>query len=519
MNVSPKTTGSRPRIGTTLLVSVLVIVTFGALIVFGASTGVLGALLGLNPKSPETVLDEATAQRSDELLDAALRQIADTRGEGATSATELNETLRVEHSASSDLNSDGTEDAMRVISVQDAGSRLYIALAAVSVEGADPKVLPSTFLGSDLAIDAIKAAGESVTITGAAAGPASATKPADPKHLRRMGFTQQLRVVDGQLNVETASDGKAQAQGDEIIAEPPLELAASSRTDHPKEHLTGALRFGQLAVVHAQIPETHTLNIGDTSKSRATVTVVDAAGEPCQVSDSGDVDCTGDVEIVIASENAAVAEYDLTVEIIPDPLPPAPSEDGSLPAYDEQGRPIAYFTFDDGPSQFTPQILDILRRHEASGTFFMLGSEAQANPELVDRVRREGHAVGNHSWSHPDFTTLDDKKVTQQITKTDSVIGEAKCVRPPYGATNDQVRARIAELGKSQQLWTIDTLDWSRPGVAKIEQNIMDPMAPGAVVLMHDGGGSREQSVAALERVLTKLDEAGYVVRALPNCF
>ena len=519
MNDSPKTTGSRPRIGTTLLVSVLVIVAFGALIVFGASTGVLGTLLGLNPKSPETVLDEATAERSDELLDAALRQIADTRGEGAASSAELNETLRVEHSASSDLNSDGTEDALRVISVEDAGSRLYIALAAVSVEGADPKVLPSTFLGSDLAIDAIEATGESVTITGAAAGPASATKPADPKHLRRMGFTQQLRVVDGQLNVETASDGKAKAQGDEITAGPLLELAASSRTDHPKEHLTGALRFGQLAVVHAQIPETHTLNIGDTSTSSATVTVVDAAGEPCQVSDSGDVDCAGDVEIVVASANAAVAAYDLTVEIIPDPLPPAPSEDVSLPAYDEQGRPIAYFTFDDGPSQFTPQILDTLRRHEATGTFFMIGSEAQANPELVDRVRREGHAIGNHSWSHPDLTTLDEKQVAQQITKTDSVIGEAKCVRPPYGATNDRVRAQLTELGKTQVLWTIDTLDWSRPGVTKIEKNIMGPMAPGAIVLMHDGGGSRDQSVAALERVLTELDEAGYVVRALPNCF
>ena len=132
MNVSPKTTGSRPRIGATLLVSVLVIVAFGALIVFGASTGVLGALLGLNPKSPETVLDEATAERSDELLDAALRQIADTRGEGAASSAELNETLRVEHSASSDLNSDGTEDALRVISVQDAGSRLYLSLIHIS---------------------------------------------------------------------------------------------------------------------------------------------------------------------------------------------------------------------------------------------------------------------------------------------------------------------------------------------------------------------------------------------------
>lgn len=516
-------TSTQPRSErrSTFVVAALVIVTLVALTIFGFATGVLGPLLGFGPKSPTAMLDAALEQRREQLVDQVVQEIAETRDENAPSVEELSATLRSERTVVADLNSDGRDDELRVLSMQDGPVRDYFALASVTADDGDPTVLPATFLGCDLHIDSAEAEAAEITIAGTTTAATSASKPATPQALNRTSFTETIRLSDARLELSIDAGDTATEHPATITPTPLDELGPSTRIDHPKSHVTGTLRFGELAVIQAHVPDTHTLKIVDANRDRPhplTIMSVDPDGTAHTVADDGTVDCTGDAYLVLASDRATVTSYDLTVEIVPKPLPISPGDDVMFPTHDEQGRPIVYFTFDDGPSPYTSQVLEILERHKATATFFMIGSQAAADPALVQRVRDGGHGIGNHTWSHPDLTTLKTNEVSHEITRTDGPLGDTQCVRPPYGATNDQVRGEIEALGKTQQLWTVDSLDWSQPGVANIEANIMGPIAPGAVVLMHDGGGSREQSVEALENVLTKLDSAGYVVRALPNC-
>lgn len=212
---------------------------------------------------------------------------------------------------------------------------------------------------------------------------------------------------------------------------------------------------------------------------------------------------------------------------------PAPGEEPSQPGtpaeamrpshsahatHTADGRPIIYFTFDDGPSTYTPRVLDILRKHHGHATFFMIGSSAQSDPAMVARVKSEGHGVGNHTWHHAQLNKKSESQIREEIARGDSAIGGSTCVRPPYGATNKRVNRVLAEEGKSTVLWTIDTEDWKQPGTESIVGAIVKDAHPGDVVLMHDGGGSREQSVAALEQAMDRLESKGYAFERLPEC-
>ncbi|HYU85291.1 MAG TPA: polysaccharide deacetylase family protein, partial [Kribbellaceae bacterium] len=168
-----------------------------------------------------------------------------------------------------------------------------------------------------------------------------------------------------------------------------------------------------------------------------------------------------------------------------------PSNEASMrPPSDEPTRTgkVVYLTFDDGPDpRWTPQVLDLLQRYDARGTFFMLGDEVRANPGLVRRVRDAGHAIGNHSVDHKDLT-----KVSAARLRTEIAGGPAsRCFRPPYGATNARVRAAIRAAGLRQVLWDVDPDDWQRPGARVIASRILTHVHNGDVVLMHDGGGNR----------------------------
>lgn len=196
----------------------------------------------------------------------------------------------------------------------------------------------------------------------------------------------------------------------------------------------------------------------------------------------------------------------------------ASSRDAYRPTTDAGGHPVAYFTFDDGPSEYTPQILDVLARHSAHATFFMVGSGAHEHPDLVKSVRAHGHTIGNHTWSHPQLTKKDDQSVVSEIDRTDEAVGGSTCVRPPYGATSRRVNDIIHLGGRSAVLWDVDTRDWARPGVSAILANLRSAMHPGAVVLMHDGGGNRSQSVDALDAELSDLEAQGYRFNSLPDC-
>lgn len=177
---------------------------------------------------------------------------------------------------------------------------------------------------------------------------------------------------------------------------------------------------------------------------------------------------------------------------------------------------VVYITFDDGPSPlYTPQVLKVLSQYGARATFFEVGQNVAAHPSVTTRVYRAGNSVQNHTWSHPDLRKLSGSQFTFQVTATDRQISAHTgyrpcCLRPPYGAVNATVRARAAALGKKLALWTVDPRDWSRPGASVIRSRVLSHVRPGSVVLLHDGGGDRGQTVAALSGILQTLKSWGY---------
>lgn len=179
-----------------------------------------------------------------------------------------------------------------------------------------------------------------------------------------------------------------------------------------------------------------------------------------------------------------------------------------------------YLTFDDGPNPtYTPQVLSVLRKHNVKATFFMLGQNAAANPSLVKRVYSEGHQVGNHSWNHPNMTGLSDSAALSQIDRTDRALGNGiSCFRPPYGATNTRIRSLAAKRGEKTMLWTIDTNDWRRPGSGVIASRIVSNARNGSIVLMHDAGGNRSQTVTGVDSAIGQLKAKGFRFATLPGC-
>lgn len=185
-------------------------------------------------------------------------------------------------------------------------------------------------------------------------------------------------------------------------------------------------------------------------------------------------------------------------------------------------REIA-LTFDDGPDpRYTPDVLRVLRRHHTQATFFVVGECADLYPELLHAIAGEGHVVANHSWSHPQLTTLTAGAVRAELGRTSSlveqVIGAAPTLaRAPYGDWDRASLDICGALGMAPFGWSIDSQDWTRPGAGRIASTILGEMRAGAIVLSHDGGGNRSQTVAALEWYLPRLLDQGYTpVRLRP---
>ncbi|MFC9132320.1 polysaccharide deacetylase family protein, partial [Streptomyces sp. NPDC057099] len=157
-------------------------------------------------------------------------------------------------------------------------------------------------------------------------------------------------------------------------------------------------------------------------------------------------------------------------------------------------------TFDDGPDpRYTPAVLDTLAKYDVRAMFFVCGGMAADNRELLARMAEEGHAVGNHTWSHPLLTRLTHGEIRAEMERTCDVIEDAYGERPewfraPYGAWNRTTFRLGAELGMEPLAWTVDTLDWTTPGTRSIIRRVENGAAPGVVVLSHDAGGDRSQS-------------------------
>lgn len=178
------------------------------------------------------------------------------------------------------------------------------------------------------------------------------------------------------------------------------------------------------------------------------------------------------------------------------------------------GKKVIFFTFDDRPDpHWTPTILPVLKRYGAHATFFEIGNMQSAHPGLAEQVTAAGNAIGSHSVSHPILTRLSAAALHHEVFDGPA----STCFRPPDGVTNRRGRSTITAAGMAQVLWAIEPRDWARPGVHAIVSNIRAHARPGAVVLMHHGGGNRTQTIAALSQVLPALKAAGYSFPAM-NC-
>ncbi len=216
---------------------------------------------------------------------------------------------------------------------------------------------------------------------------------------------------------------------------------------------------------------------------------------------------------------------------VPTPTPLPPSAEGesrpgvpdidNLPTHTDDGQPILYLTFDVGPSSFSQQMIDLMAKRDAQATFFVLGQAAESKPDLVRAMAQAGHYVANHTYGHPSLEGVSQEEFLREVEETREIIldialdlftldRDVRYLRPPYGATDANSRQYAADAGYAIVLWDIDPQDWRRPGAKVIADHVVREAHPGAIVLMHDGGGDRAQSVAALDTILSRLSQQGY---------
>jgi peptidoglycan/xylan/chitin deacetylase (PgdA/CDA1 family) len=405
-----------------------------------------------------------------------------------------------------DLDGDGADDAAVLLTATGPDAVSYTSLALVRNDDGHPQALPALPIGADLvprslAIDQAQARLQVLT----------------------RGEGQPTTVVD-ELRTTTVGiqGGQVVVLGDEVggleTLPPPASVLPDSPVAFPEGDRVTAVS-GQLAGDQAA---RHTLAIERNESLDLLVSGSLGVVGSVTVGEAVLVDSAeGQVEVEFAAGGTAVvvvrnlgltgASYELALELH-DP-PPAPP-----PPVDSSGN-IVHLTFDDGPHPtYTPQVLDVLAKYGAKATFFVTGSQSQAHPDLLDRIVAEGHTLANHTWNHPSLVGMSDQGFDDQVGRTQALLGNrgTACLRPPYGAVDDTTRRQAADMGLRIVLWTADTNDWQRPGADVIARRIVAGTHGGANILMHDGGGPREQTVAGLDMALAQMASEGWDYR--PAC-
>jgi peptidoglycan/xylan/chitin deacetylase (PgdA/CDA1 family) len=172
-------------------------------------------------------------------------------------------------------------------------------------------------------------------------------------------------------------------------------------------------------------------------------------------------------------------------------------------------KPMIALTFDDGPSKYTPEILDTLKNNNSSATFFVLGQEADKYKDTVKLIIEEGSEVGNHTYNHKDLTKLSDEEISNQILSTEGSIYDSSgyvssLVRPPYGASNATLNKKIS---RPIIKWSVDTRDWQSRDAQKVTIHVLNTVKDGDIVLMHD---IYKSTADASKIFIPKLVEMGY---------
>jgi len=179
-------------------------------------------------------------------------------------------------------------------------------------------------------------------------------------------------------------------------------------------------------------------------------------------------------------------------------------------------------TFDAGPAPVTPRTFAILRQEHAPATFFLIGRSAHAYPRMVRAEARAGFAIGNHTENHPSLRQLPAREQAQEIDHASNAVRSAgapypELFRPPYGSIDATTLSLLGARRMLAVLWSVDTRDYTRPGASRIFNAAVGGAQPGAIILMHDGGGDRSETVAALPNIISVLRLRGYRLVTIPK--
>lgn len=156
-------------------------------------------------------------------------------------------------------------------------------------------------------------------------------------------------------------------------------------------------------------------------------------------------------------------------------------------------EPVVAMTFDDGPHpSLTPKLLDLLKERNIKCTFFLIGQNVKAYPNIVRRILAEGHEIGAHTYTHCSLTSRSDDQIRSELKKSEEVLMAAasyrpQLIRPPYGAINTRIKQMMfSEFGYSTIMWSVDPQDWRRPGVSVVTSRLINGARPGSIMLAHD---------------------------------
>jgi peptidoglycan/xylan/chitin deacetylase (PgdA/CDA1 family) len=447
------------------------------------------------------------------------------------SATEMVISLADIHTFG-DLNGDGVDDVLAILISYPGGSGTFFYLMAVLNQAGTPNPVATAFLGDRTIIRSMSIESGQIALEMTTQG------TDDPMCCPNMDRRQTYALRDDSLilleQVDTPRTEPAipRSVEPERIEFPAgvtsIALEGSILPIGDKRYMLHG-HAGQTLSLAVTSPHDHVLLSVYGSDGAVLVSVRDET-----TSWTGELPRTLDYMITLVSIAGSETTYTLQVdrslpptptpgptatpvsEATPTatPLPPTPT-----PAPEATPTPkrvgTIYLTFDDGPvdPQWTPQVLEALAPYDAKATFFVLGALAERFPELIEDQVEAGHAVANHTFDHHTLDGIGREAFFNEIQKTEEILGEkaAKCLRPPYGATDAYTRTYLAELGYELVLWNIDTEDWRQPGAEAIASAVVDQAHPGAIVLFHDGGGDRSQTVEALGTILETLSSQGYV--------
>jgi peptidoglycan/xylan/chitin deacetylase (PgdA/CDA1 family) len=186
-----------------------------------------------------------------------------------------------------------------------------------------------------------------------------------------------------------------------------------------------------------------------------------------------------------------------------------------------RGKKVVALTFDDGPFPLTPKFYDVLEREKVPGTFFLIGEQVGGKGALLKRALRDGFPLGDHTWSHANVSGGGAAAARQVSSAKNAIVkatGYTPCLfRAPGGAVSGPLISEARGLGFNTIQWDVDPTDWATPGTDAIYSRVTSQAKPGSIILMHDGGGPRGQTLAALPRIIATLRSRGYKFATVPD--